>query len=310
MMRLGVVDFLAFSRVCKSWRSLALSNMNMFIVSRPPMSVSISTDANHESKCYLEDFEGRKLKISLPHSDYKACVGVSYGYLILLRAKTNDFWLMNPITRHEFHVPFPFLNVRSCTSFLGAILVFSPLISGWVFVVFDRYFHKIWFVIFGKREWTYVTTHFSILDLHAFRGKIYTLHLDNFLSEMRLFPTPEVTLLEFNNFLKPNRRYPRLVSLGEKLYVINRISEFPYMIQEINFSKMEWVSCEKTVEEYAFFLSSDYCFSAFIRIETWVDLYSQYGKHSFPDKNGKGKLFRAKMWYFFHDCLNVNFLHQ
>ncbi|CAH1450153.1 unnamed protein product [Lactuca virosa] len=129
MMRLGVVDFLAFSRVCKSWRSLAVSNRNKFIVSRPPMpmSISISTDANHESKCYLEDFEGRKLKISLPHSDYKACVGVSYGYLILIREKTNIFWLVNPITRHEFHVPSPFLNVHSCTSFLGDILVFSPL---------------------------------------------------------------------------------------------------------------------------------------------------------------------------------------
>ncbi|KAL7591065.1 hypothetical protein Lser_V15G34921 [Lactuca serriola] len=45
MMKRGVIDFLAFSRVCKSWRSLALCNRNKFIVSRPPMSVSIYSEA-------------------------------------------------------------------------------------------------------------------------------------------------------------------------------------------------------------------------------------------------------------------------
>ncbi|KAL4555367.1 hypothetical protein LXL04_037985 [Taraxacum kok-saghyz] len=36
VMKLEVVEFLAFSRVCKLWRSLAVSNRNNIIVSTPP----------------------------------------------------------------------------------------------------------------------------------------------------------------------------------------------------------------------------------------------------------------------------------
>ncbi|CAH1450148.1 unnamed protein product [Lactuca virosa] len=259
MMQLGVVDFLAFSRVCKSWRSLALSNKNKFIVSRPPMAISISNDANeNEWYLYLEDSQGIKFKTILPaHSDYKQCIGVSCGYLILIGEETNDLWLVNPITRHEFHAPFPFLDIRFYIHGLGVILVFSPSISAWVFVVINRFWNKIWFCIAGKREWTCVFTPLSIYDLHVFKGKIYALHPNNFLSEVRLFPTPKVTLLEIKNFSTTER-------------------------------KMEWVSPEKTGEEYAFFLSTNN--GAFlIRIEPWADLYSQYSKYSFPAKNGKDR---------------------
>nr|KAJ0196471.1 hypothetical protein LSAT_V11C700380520 [Lactuca sativa] len=62
MMKLGVIDFVAVSRVCKSWRSVALSNRNK-------------------------------------------CFGVTCGYLILFDEEYNDFWLVNPITRHELHFP-------------------------------------------------------------------------------------------------------------------------------------------------------------------------------------------------------------
>ncbi|CAH1450147.1 unnamed protein product [Lactuca virosa] len=310
MMQLGVVDFLAFSRVCKSWRSLALSNKNKFIVSRPPMAISISTHPN-ENECYLylEDSQGIKFKTILPaHSDYKQCIGVSCGYLILIGEETNDLWLVNPITRHEFHAPFPFLDIRFYIHGLGVILVFSPSISAWVFVVINRFWNKIWFCIAGKREWTCVFTPLSIYDLHVFKGKIYTLHPNNCLSEVRLFPTPKVTLLEIKNFSKTERNHWRLVSSGENLYVINRMPEFPFKIQELDFSKMEWVSPEKTGEEYAFFFSIDNG-ATLIRIEPWADLYSQYGRYSSPKKSGKCRLFRANMWYFFHDCLNGNFLH-
>ncbi|CAH1419382.1 unnamed protein product [Lactuca virosa] len=41
VMKLGFVDFLAFGRVCKSWRSLAVSYKNTFMASKPPMEISI-----------------------------------------------------------------------------------------------------------------------------------------------------------------------------------------------------------------------------------------------------------------------------
>lgn len=141
------------------------------------------------------------------------------------------------------------------------------------------------------------------------RGRYNTLHPINHLSEVRLFPTPEVTLHEIKNFSKTERRYPRLVSLGKNHYVINRMSEYPYKIQEMSLSKLGWMSVEKTGKEYSFFLSIDHG-AAHIRIEPWADLYSQYEKYSFPEKSGKCWFFCANMWYFFHDCFDANFLHD
>ncbi|KAM0050206.1 putative F-box protein [Helianthus debilis subsp. tardiflorus] len=43
MMQLRWVDYIAFSGVCKSWRSLAHSEKNKFMSSKQPMSVSFST---------------------------------------------------------------------------------------------------------------------------------------------------------------------------------------------------------------------------------------------------------------------------
>ncbi|CAH1426883.1 unnamed protein product [Lactuca virosa] len=68
MMRLGIVDFFAFSGVCKSWRSLSLSNKKRFMASKPPILMRISTRGN-EKECCLKDFEGRKLKTIIPHSE-------------------------------------------------------------------------------------------------------------------------------------------------------------------------------------------------------------------------------------------------
>ncbi|KAL7604459.1 hypothetical protein Lser_V15G20582 [Lactuca serriola] len=305
MMQLGVVDFLAFSRVCKSWRSLALSNKNKFIVSRPPMTISISTDPNVK-EFYLKDFEGSELKTILPHLDYKTCIGVSCGYLILFSEKRKDFWLLNPITRHDLHVPFR--DAYPDPHSLRGILVFSPIISRWVFVVFGQYSRNIWFCIVGKQEWNHISTPFYINDLHALKGNVYTIHNDSCLCEVRLYPTPKVTILEIKNSPKGYFDFPVFVSLGENLYVIDRLLD--KKIQEINLSKMEWVSCEKTVEEYAIFISKDMLPAGFVGIEWWFDLHSQCGKFYVSAQSGKNKLFFAKMWYFFHDCLNVIFLDQ
>ncbi|KAJ0836911.1 putative F-box domain-containing protein [Helianthus annuus] len=97
MMDLGPLDFLAFSGVCKSWRSLAFAHLNKFMGSRRPMSVSFSTSTNND--CYLEDFEGRKFKTILPNSTVSICVGLTCGYLIFFRSITCEFWLVNPLTR-------------------------------------------------------------------------------------------------------------------------------------------------------------------------------------------------------------------
>lgn len=68
MMELGVVDFVSFSGVCMSWRSLALPNKIRFMASKPPMELRISEGPNKTKEYSLVDFGGRSFKIILPES--------------------------------------------------------------------------------------------------------------------------------------------------------------------------------------------------------------------------------------------------
>ncbi|CAH1450157.1 unnamed protein product [Lactuca virosa] len=308
MMQLGVIDFLAFRGVFKSWRSLALSNKNKFMASKPPMFVCTSSHS-YKNACYLEDFEGRKLKTILPPSAGRTCIGGTCGYLILYCKNTRDFWLVNPITRHELHLPDVPLYVFRGYEPVRAILVYSPSLSEWVFVIADTFYHEIWFSIVGKREWTHVSTPFIIHDVHAFKGKIYTLlryfRQEWHLCEVRLFSKPNLTLLVTKKFQKLGFYDLELASYDQKLYVVD-----PFFIQpiyEIDFEELKWVSLEKTREEYTFFHNN------YLKRDTAVIPYhrSEYGRYELDTKKGgKGRFLYANMWHFVHDCLDVNHLHD
>ncbi|KAI3796656.1 hypothetical protein L1987_39335 [Smallanthus sonchifolius] len=149
MMHLGPFDFLAFSGVCKSWRSFAFSNWNTFMVSKQPMCLSISTRMNNK-EFYLEDYNRRRRKTTIPHSNGRICIGITCGYIIFFGRKTYDFWLVNPFTRKELHFPgFPFAKTP-IPQYLRGILVFSPSMSWWVFVVSLKFSNEISFSLPGK----------------------------------------------------------------------------------------------------------------------------------------------------------------
>ncbi|CAH1417448.1 unnamed protein product [Lactuca virosa] len=207
MMQLGVIDFVAFSGVCKSWRSLALDNRKIFMASRPPMLISIS-HRSYKKECYLQDFEGRKFKTILPRSADRICVGITCGYLILFGWKTKDFRLVNPITRHELHFPcFPY-NASTNLKDVRA----------------------------GTRTWNHVSSTFPFFALIAFKGKIYTLNMGCRLCEMRLNPEPKLTLLQTKilDFPKVVMLCPELISLGENLYLMNRELRDSYKVYELD----------------------------------------------------------------------------
>ncbi|XP_023758533.1 uncharacterized protein LOC111906983 [Lactuca sativa] len=221
MMQLSFVDFVALSGVCKSWRSFALRKR--FMASRPPMLMSISdTSCMNSCYCHLKDFDGRNFKTLLPHSVGRRCVGLTCGYLILLSFITNDYWLVNPITR-------------------------------WVFLVIDKLYFNIWFSVEGKGAWNHVSSTYPILDLHAFKGKIYARSNTWRVYEMKLNPKPKLTLLKIKNFPKSKVGNPVFVSSDENLYVMDHGLKDP--IEELDFGVMKWVSPkEKTIGEYSFFL--------------------------------------------------------
>ncbi|CAH1439328.1 unnamed protein product [Lactuca virosa] len=254
MMQLSFVDFVAFSGVCKSWRSFALRKR--FMASRPPMLMSISDPSYMNSYyCHLKDFDGRKFKTLLPHSVGRRCV----------------------------------------------------------FVVIDRLYFNIWFSVEGKGAWNHVSSTYSILDLHAFKGKIYARSNTWRVYEMKLNPKPKLTLLKIKNFPKSKSANPVFVSSDENLYVMDHGLKEP--IEELDFGEMKWVSPkEKTIGEYSFFCS-DWKYGVVFNPELWIGPRSQlkrydcFCRHTTTDqKCPKGSFFSTRMWYFPHSCLNVDII--
>ncbi|KAL4590273.1 hypothetical protein LXL04_003200 [Taraxacum kok-saghyz] len=244
MMKLGVFDFHAFSGVCKSWRPLALSNKNTFMASIPPMTISIPDDpTNEDYPCCIEDTDGRIINSILPNSGGRACIGFTYGHLILYGKETRDFWLLDPVTKHGVHFPDIPSSVNDNPARIRAFLVFSPSISGWVFVMTNGS-TDIWFSISGQGVWNHVSSTDGIVDIHVFKGKMYAIDEGSRFCELTLDPEAKLTVVETKNF--PN--YPKrqqFYSWGESLYVTRYLVEGYHEIHKLDFEEMKWVLCKR-----------------------------------------------------------------
>ncbi|CAH1426954.1 unnamed protein product [Lactuca virosa] len=247
MMQLGVVDFPAFSGVCKSWRSFALSNKSKFMESKSPMSISISTESNEEDyNYYLDDIntEGRSFNSLLPHSGGRTCVGFTCGHLILFGSKTHDFWLLDPVTRHEIHFPDIPSSVSDDPVKIRGFLAFSPSKSRWVFVMTDGSVN-IWFSISGQGEWNHVTSTSLIVDLIAFNGKMYAIDNSGHLCELTINPEPKLSILETKNF--PNFPERQLFYCwSESLYVMRYLPVGHLEYHKLDFEEMKWMLCKSS----------------------------------------------------------------
>ncbi|KAK9051558.1 hypothetical protein SSX86_028185 [Deinandra increscens subsp. villosa] len=312
ILRLGVYDFFAFSGVCKWWRSVALSNRNVFMASRQPMSLSFST-VHYKKDCCLEDSERRKFKTNLPHFNGRIFVGSTSGYIILFGNRVRDFWLVNPITRHELRFPdYPF-HVDQNPAYVRGVLVFSPSMSGWVFVVARGLTDTISFCLAGKEAtWNHLISDFPIHDLHFFQGKIYSLNTRYRLCEVILNPKPKLTPLGID-ILDSNLLFPELASCDQNLYVLGYNSKDMYGAIKVDFDQMKSASPIKMIEKYSCFVSVLKS-GAPGKVGLWEapqELYERYGYfHGNDSNNHKLRCLNATMWYFPHDCWNVNRLHE
>lgn len=240
MMQLGVLDFTPFSGVCKWWRSLAISNKSKFMETRPLTFISIPTEPKEEDySYYLEDIEERSLTSILPHSGGRKCVGFTCDHLILFGSKTNDLWLIDPITRHGIHFPDIPSSVSVDPKRIKDFLVFSPSMFGWVFVMTDGS-TDIWFSISGHGAWRHVSSTFPILDLHVFKGKMYAIDNSRHLYELTLSPEPKLTLLETENF-PIFSQHNFFTSTDDSLILSGKMSERPCKAYKLDFEEMKWV---------------------------------------------------------------------
>ncbi|XP_023740508.1 uncharacterized protein LOC111888612 [Lactuca sativa] len=248
MMQLGVVDFPAFSGVCKSWRSFALSNKNKFMQSRPPISISIFSESNDENfNYYLDDIntEGRSFNSILPQSGGRTCVGFTCGHLILFGSKTHDFWLLDPVTKHGVYFPNIPSSVSENPAKIRGFLVFSRSKSEWVFVMTDGS-TNIWYSISGEGEWNHVSSTSPIVDLRAFNGKMYAMDNARHLCELTINPEPKLLILETKNF--PNfPKHQQFYKSRENLCVMGYFPEgYYYEYHKLDFEEMKWVLFKTT----------------------------------------------------------------
>ncbi|KAK9051556.1 hypothetical protein SSX86_028183 [Deinandra increscens subsp. villosa] len=326
ILRLGVVDFIAFSGVCKSWRTVALSNKNKFMLSRLPMSMLISAQVAKKKECYLGDCEGRTFKTILPRSCGRTFFGVVSGYLIFLGWKNHDFRLVNPITRHEIHFPsFPFHGVLDPEKF-RCILVFSSTMSTWVFVVSFKFSNEVSFSFSSEgANWTHISSDNPVCDVHFFQGKIYALSQGMHLHEVKLNPTPTLTLLKMKNLVMSKFKFLEFSTFDEKLYVVDYRSNYLRGTCEIDLDQMRWMDPTEVLEEYAgldqIIWTECLCFASLFKprltkLELWEnprEQYKRFGSFRGADQN-KNKRSRSTPYmsylYLPHECLDVNLLHE
>ncbi|XP_076922908.1 uncharacterized protein LOC143584854 [Bidens hawaiensis] len=309
--KLEPTDFFGFRGTSNPWRSLALSHINKFMGSRRPMKVSYSNRA-----LYFEDFEGRKHKIPLPQSTGRTCVGVTCGYMIMV-GRNRDFLLVNPFKMHQLYFPAcalsPWVNTNA-SQFRG-ILVFSPSTSQPVFVFSHKFANKIFYHMSGNQpSWYWRGLDFPILDIHAFKGKIYTVSATSRLFEVGLNPRPSLEQFEMKNHPTRHLLRPELVTSGKSLYLLDCCSADKYEAYEMDVEKKECVRVDKTTVEYAFFVG-DWKSSAAVDPDTWADSQipdekGGYLKDTTDNSKLKGKCLFANMWYFPHDCSTVDTLQQ
>ncbi|KAJ0439006.1 putative F-box protein [Helianthus annuus] len=272
MMQLGLVDFIAFGGVCKSWRSLAVSNWNKFMLAKQPMYLSISSHLN-EKKFYLEDYLRRKLKTTIPDSNYDMiCVGITCGYLIFFETRTCDFWLVNPFTRKELRFRgFPFC-MYTIPKHIRCILVFSltpePTLT-----------------VLEMKDFPWLSRN-NVLHFVSSSDDLYVVNASG--------DVVNPSVLEF-------------VSSSDNLYVVNASGDVNESV-EVDFGEMKWVDSKSTIGEYTVFLCN-FKSAAAIKPDTWAYPWTQYERLMYSNGNGQSKKSRTclkKMWYFPHDCLIGN----
>lgn len=108
--RVGVIDYMMFACVCKSWRSFSVAFKQEFMASQAPLVFLVSKNARKH--CYLYNiFEKRLFRAELPHLSGNKCLGFTCGYLVLrdseMSKKKPNIWFVNPFTRHELTFPRP-----------------------------------------------------------------------------------------------------------------------------------------------------------------------------------------------------------
>ncbi|KAK1369988.1 hypothetical protein POM88_036080 [Heracleum sosnowskyi] len=177
MLLLNIVDYFAFSGVCRSWRSVATKWRDYYMERQKPLVVVKSKHA--KKSCFLYNvFQGEKYKALLPNLRGNVFVGISCGYVVTLD-RNSGFWLINLMTRHQLRFPLlPEDKMYIVDTDFYSLLVKSTRRSRFFMFAFSSFSNYVLLSQDGGKRWKVFTLpHITmgIADLKVFEKKIYVL---------------------------------------------------------------------------------------------------------------------------------------
>nr|XP_017235410.1 PREDICTED: uncharacterized protein LOC108209152 isoform X2 [Daucus carota subsp. sativus] len=224
LMKLNIIDYLAFSGVCRSWRSAATDIRKSFMERLQPLVFARSRYA--KKACVLYNiFDSQNCKSMLPSMPRKYLWGLSSGYLITYD-KNMGFWLVNLMTRHEMH--YPVLSESSYRFFdftPRAVLLRLTRLSRIFMIIFSEKHNFLLMSESGSSSWQeYLlpNTSAGIADVKVLDGKIFVLTCDAHFGEFNPRADPVVKLYNCNIPIQlPSRSILQLVTSDNKIYMIH-----------------------------------------------------------------------------------------
>lgn len=257
---LNIVDYQNLGRVCRSWRLFCSEFKQKFLTSQSPLVVYASSRA----KKYFYFFDiatGMKYKTKLPQfvCNFKLCLGVSSGYLIMLCLKKNDvsgsyLSVVNPVTGHQ--VQFPCMPQPPCIKYYDYRSIFATFgsqVQDFLIMYMDR--RCLQFCTSKDNQWKeYYDINGRLLDTVVFDGRIYILNSN---SQIGTFNprSCDLRILELKfapDFSHSFHGLIRLVASNDQLFVLN----FP-KVYRIDLSRKEWVLMYN-FDDQALLFGSDY----------------------------------------------------
>ncbi|XP_022775508.1 F-box/kelch-repeat protein At1g57790-like [Durio zibethinus] len=240
--QLGVIEFLLFACVCKSWRFVAIALKQEFMASQSPLVFLMPTKARKYGYFY-NIFDNGLYKAGLPHLAGNKCVGFTCGYLVLrdseMTKKKANIWLVNPFTRHELKFPSP--PRRYCHVIVASLAKSDP---EFVIVAFSRLHPFVQFCTSRHGNWTIIEYNkedpLVIVDVTVFKGKIYILSRNGQIGTLNLNSDHLVTYLQVRSVSCPIDNL-HLVASHEELYLARFYAKAgPIKVHRLDFVRMEW----------------------------------------------------------------------